>query len=273
MKKRTLLVGEALSRLVPAPGFRPWRARRNRSVSRWRVLASVGAISAMASATVACSRGPTGPPEPRHLRVLFIGNSYTFTNDLPGELVALAKRVHGADSVETMLLAKAGYTLKQHWVFGDALQTIREGGWDFVVLQEQSQGPLRTPESLRDYATRFDNEIRRVGARTVLFITWALQYQPEDQAVIDSVYLAVAKSLRAGVAPVGPAWQTAIAERPQIGLYDSDGSHPAPAGTYLAAAVFYAVLFERPPSDDTATEEERFLQDIAWRTARRSEFR
>jgi len=71
---------------------------------------------------------------------------------------------------------------------------------------------------------------------------------------------------------VGLAWQRAVGQRPGIALWDSDGSHPAPAGSYLAACVFYATLFGESPAGlnyhaDLSPDEAQFLQAVAAQAA------
>ena len=96
----------------------------------------------------------------------------------------------------------------------------------------------------------FDQEIRKAGAKTVLYLTWG-QKGPAAAKNFDALahaYMTVGKELNAVVAPVGLAWQAAFAERGDLPLYMEDGSHPAPAGSYLAAMVFVATLLDSLPS-------------------------
>jgi hypothetical protein len=100
------------------------------------------------------------------IRILFIGNSLTFVNDLPSRVAELAST--SALKVECEMVAFPDYSLADQWERGDALRAIRRGGWTFVVLQ---QGPSAMPESrvqLIDSTKRFDAEIRKVHARTAL---------------------------------------------------------------------------------------------------------
>jgi hypothetical protein len=93
----------------------------------------------------------------------------------------------------------------------------------------------------------FDEEIDRVGAQTVLYLTWARQHRPTSQDSLSHQYLTAGQALDARVAPVGIAWQLALAEDPSLVLHYEDRSHPEPTGTYLAALVFYATLFDASP--------------------------
>ena len=67
-----------------------------------------------------------------------------------------------------------------------------------------------------------------------------------QQQLTEKTYLEMADVLDAYCAPVGEAWRRVHAECPSLQLYNSDGSHPSPAGSYLAACVFYAIFFGEP---------------------------
>lgn len=77
-----------------------------------------------------------------NLRVLFVGNSFTHQNDLPGLTARLAASTRPPRALETQLVEEGGATLKRHWEAGRALEAIRKGKWDYVVLQ--GQGSLST---------------------------------------------------------------------------------------------------------------------------------
>lgn len=185
----------------------------------------------------------------RTLRVLFVGNSYTIYNDLPWVTSQLSLSSGVDRPLEVKSVALMGATLKEHWDDGFALKEIRDDGpWDYVVLQGQSLQPLVAPEVLREYARRFDGEIKAAGARTILFVTWARHAHPEQQPAINSVYEDVARATGAALAPVGPAWQDALSADPSLPLYHDDpDDHPAAAGTYLAACVIYSTIYRRSP--------------------------
>lgn len=191
-------------------------------------------------------------------RVLFIGNSYTYFNNLPQMLAGLARSAKPAQPFETEMVTVGGATLKRLWEQGEALAAIKRGGWAFVVLQEQStlgnapmvDGKLQIaePKTFHEYARLFDAEIKKAGAQTVFYLTWARQNAPETQAQLTAAYSSIAKELKATLVPVGLAWETALKKQPQLVLHIADKSHPTAAGTYLAACVFYAALAGRTPA-------------------------
>ena len=179
----------------------------------------------------------------RPLRVLFVGNSFTFVNDLPHMLEAMAAARPHSRPLITGMVAFPNETLEGNWQRGDALRAIQNNGyWDYVVLQEQSYRPIADLELMSRYAKDFDIEIGKVGAKTILYMTWGNEDTPDDTERIAQSYMEVAGTLGAIVAPVGRAFAAARAGRPGEHLYGKDGHHPSAAGTYLAAAIFYRLI-------------------------------
>ena len=213
------------------------------------------------------------------VRVLFVGNSFTAINDLPKLTAQLAASARPRRLMETEFAGEGGATLQRHWEGDRALREIRRGGWDYVVLQDQgalghyddgTAAPrIADPVLFHEFARRFDEEIRKAGAKTVLLMTWARLDAPQTQAALTRAYLDAGHALNALVAPAGVAWQLALAERPGIPLHHADRSHPAAAGSYLAACVLYATLFSSSPeglaSAGLAEADTAFMQRTAWR--------
>lgn len=193
--------------------------------------------------------------KPPSVRVLFIGNSYTYFNNLPEMFMKLARS--GGRGVETRMVAPGGWRLKDHWERGDALKALHEGKWDFVVLQEQStlgsnyylegRPRIASDQIFRFYAEKWTAEVRKTGATPMLYLTWARKATPEDQAQLSYAYMCAAKENGARVAPVGIAWATVRKQDPSLELFYVDGSHPSPTGSYLAACTIYAAIFHQSP--------------------------
>ena len=159
-------------------------------------------------------RRPIAAAEEPPLKVLFIGNSYTSVNDLPGLVTALAEGRPGR-RIETGQETPGGCTLLKHAQDGKAAAAIRSRKWDVVVLQEQSQLPFMHPTMMREGAKELHSVIREQGATTMLYLTWARQSQPENQAAINRSYFRCAEELRAKVAPVGHRLAGGIESRSQ----------------------------------------------------------
>lgn len=216
-------------------------------------------------------------PREAPVRVLFIGNSYTMGNSLPQMIHELANAGE-VPEIEVDSHLVGGATFEKHWNDGQAVQKIRQGGWDFVVLQEQSMRPILDRPRMHRYARLLVKESQEVGAIPLFFLTWARQHLPQTQPRLNRAYTTIAQAMRAEVAPVGPAWASALKENPNRQLHTDDRSHPSPAGSYLAACVFYAALFHANPEGLPGTvshqgqvlaqvpqAEARSLQQHAWR--------
>lgn len=179
------------------------------------------------------------------VQMLFIGNSFTQRNNLPQMLseMAAARDL----SIEHDLTSVGGASLRTHWNSGQAAAAIASRDYHYVVLQEQSTLPVKNAKRMAENVRLFDELIRRAGAKTVLYMTWARQDTPETQPVIADAYQSIGKELDAFVVPVGLAWQRFRTEHDQPELYDRDQSHPTLAGSYLAACVFLATLLKSNP--------------------------
>lgn len=196
------------------------------------------------------------------IRVLFIGNSYTYVNNLPKLVEALSETQKTGPRIQTEASLSGGKTLQWHWEHNNALEMVRRGGWDFVVLQEHSTlgklfpagaaPEINDPAAYFEYARKFDEEIRKTGAKTLLYATWARDGFPEQQRRLDDAFALNARSLGASIIPAGLAWTVTKMEYPSIRLHTPDRSHPTMAGSYLNALIFYQCITGKmiadPPS-------------------------
>lgn len=199
------------------------------------------ALLVLAVATGAASCGSTAAepaPDPT-LRILFIGNSLTYANDLPGLVEHLARSDPSRD-VEVSSVAFGDFSLEDHWNRGDAQRAIAGARWDFVVMQ---QGPSALPDSrvlLVDYVTRFAGEIRKVGGRPAIYMVWPPMARESEWGEVTASYAAAAQAVNGLLLPAGEALRTLRADHPEIPLFEADQFHPSPAGSYEAALVIYA---------------------------------
>ncbi|MBD1912950.1 MULTISPECIES: hypothetical protein [unclassified Leptolyngbya] len=210
---------------------------------RVRLLVRCILIACMALFVLAACRNPILSSQ-ESAQILLVGNSFTFFNDgIDQQLVGLSP------SSRVSSVALGGYTLDDHTHDKNTRRTIRDGGWEYVVLQEQSQIPIFDPGKFHKSVRKLDKEIRKRGAKTVLLMTWerpdSVSYGVTTASLADA-YNAVGAELGATVAPAGLAFARSLTERPDLVLYNLDG-HPTPYGTYLAACVLYGTIFERSP--------------------------
>jgi len=228
-------------------------------------------------ALAGCSAPPCND-DPACKRILFIGNSYTYVNDLPAMLVKLAES--GGKRIETGMAAAGGWTLAEHVKSAETLDKIKSSKWNFIVLQEQSQTPAIEQvreKAMYPSARTLTAKIREAGATPVFFVTWAhrggwpenhLDNYESMQLQIDEGYVRIARELNAPLAPVGFAWYKVWKQNPKMDLWQDDGSHPNESGTYLAACVFYAALYRQSPEElnyrgNLSSDEAKTLQKIA----------
>jgi len=179
------------------------------------------------------------------MRILFIGNSYTSRNDLPGLLRRLAGQQHPPVTIETEAIVAGGASLRRHWNAGIALHTLSTSHWDYVVLQDQSTLPVKNAVRYHDNVRLFVAAIRERSAKLVLYLNWPRMSAPQTAGALELAVRQIADEVGALIAPVGPAWRAAARALPALALYERDGSHPTAAGSYLAACVFFSVLSGR----------------------------
>jgi hypothetical protein len=206
-------------------------------------------------------------------KILFIGNSYTYYNDLDAVVKKLAASAKPAVELHTVPLVEGGATLEKHYSDPKTQSVLSKVKWDFVILQEHSMRPVEDTASFFEYARKMEAEVEKQGAKPVFFMTWAREHKPEMTSSLDKAYTQMGRELNAYVAPVGLAWAASLKANPEIKLYDEDKSHPNVHGTYLAACVFYATLTGRSPVglsnaglEEVTAENAKALQEVAWKT-------
>lgn len=199
-------------------------------------------------------------------RVLFIGNSYVQVNNLPDIIARIA-----ADRGDVLIktdVSVGGSTLQNHRANTTTLAQIAKKGWDYVILQEQSQLPAfpdaQVAQDCYPYARQLDSLVHLANpcAKTVFYMTWGRKngdagncasfplictYDGMD-SLLRSRYTILAQNNKALLAPVGVAWHKMRDTHPATDLYQPDESHPSEAGSYLAACTFYTIIFRKDPT-------------------------
>jgi hypothetical protein len=197
---------------------------------------------------------------------LFLGNSYTYVNDLPQMTANMAMSVGDVLTFDSN--TPGGYTFQGHTTNSASISKIGSGNWDYVVLQEQSQLPsfpdAQVAQSVYPHATFLDNLINTQNpcAETVFYMTWGRKngdasncqtwppvctYEGMDN-LLRQRYMTMTTTNNAVVSPVGAVWKYLRTNFPDIELYQSDESHPSEAGTYAAACSFYSIFFRKDPT-------------------------
>ena len=264
--------------------------KRTHSLALWLVSLCLSVWSGPLVAKAPPATQPDGDggatvefPKPgQDTRVLFIGNSYTYGNRLPQMVQALAtaKRCRLKADMHT----KGGASFGSHWQDEKAKAKLTGGDWDVVFLQDQSLMPVMAPADTIRHGTLWVEQVKKKQARAILFMTWARKGQPEMQKGLTATYCRLAKASGAEVAPVGLAWAKMIQDKPNIVLHAKDGSHPNLTGSYLAACVMFAAVYNVTPEGAPGTLSvphdrtrrlvlcdvpggiARYLQKVAWQT-------
>lgn len=170
------------------------------------------------------------------LTVLFVGNSYTYFNNLHQVVEVLS------DSTGTKILADhstyPGAHLCDHYYSYKGITTIdkiKSGKYDAVVLQDFSMQGVYSPDSIDYYVSRFAKITNENNTKLYLFETWAREIVPQYQEEITDAYRIAAANSGSELLPVGSVWKFAREVNPNLHFFRADGSHPSPLGTFLTA--------------------------------------
>ena len=187
------------------------------------------------------------PADSPTIRVLFIGNSFTFwRGGLDQHLKILSQSMSPELGYETKAVTRGGASLEVMWKRTSAAEEIRKGKYDVVILQEDI--PETTVESFQTYSKKFVDLVRESGARPILFMAWDYQrLNWISMKEIAEAHFRVGKSLKVEVAPVGFAWALCKERQPALNLYTRDAEHPSVAGMYLSLLVIESTISGKSP--------------------------
>ncbi|MEG1543991.1 MAG: SGNH/GDSL hydrolase family protein [Tannerellaceae bacterium] len=222
------------------------------------------------------------------VRVLLIGNSYTYFNDLPKTIQKIAA-TQGVNIAYTQFTPGGAY-LAGHVKNEKIIQAIKQGGWDYVIIQEQSAAPAMPTKTVIENtypaAYTLDSLIlaHSKQAKVLFYMTWGHKYGCQEEVAdyplistyggmqerLKTTYLEMAYQNKAWCAPVGMAWQRVRNERPDYQLYEADCSHPSSLGSYLAANVIFSTIYRQPyQTQETMgipSEQAEYIQQVAQQT-------
>ncbi len=222
--------------------------------------------------------GPVG------LRVLFIGNSYTFYNAMPEQVGHIARELGTRCTCEYVV--EGGATLRSHFEQGEATRRLQNGNFTHVVLQEKSTGSLHSRNDFDDYVDRFVEHARQSGTEPLLYLTWARAEGSEVYTAdwsggspqlmlnrLQEAYETAAHRNSARIIPIGSVWMYAITQGAPASLHDVDLHHASPLGGHVTALTFARLLTQRSvagvefhPKDvspDAATFARRVVENFA----------
>ena len=248
---------------------------------RWFLLATVA--SAVGLTGAAAPAQEKSDPKPKEVRVLFLGNSQIYYNDLPRIVEALADSApKDQPRIKASQLTPGGASLESLWnkgtEKGSARAKIPEEKWDYVVLQEIFHAKA---DSFGKHAALFHEAIEKNGSKTVLFCTASIStLYPKGFQEMHDMQTAVGKKLQVPVAAAGKTWLSYWGDEPtpeqRLALYDADKAHPGKKGSYIYACSLYAILtghtpvgltnrIPKQPEDTVTLAEAKKFQEAAWK--------
>ena len=175
------------------------------------------------------------------MKVLFIGNSHTYFNDMPHLFAGMCEALTG-ERTEVTMLAFSNRTLAWHCEeYFSVRFALLYGAYDYCVIQQFGH-PIPPIEETEPPLEKLIRLCERVGTKPVLYMTWAKKNEPEKAAEIETIYRTLAKKYDALLVPIAELFEALRADHPEIDLYWIDGSHASPYGDYLIAAAISAVI-------------------------------
>lgn len=195
--------------------------------------------------------GNTAQPQ-ASLKVMLLGNSLVYTQNVPGLLRALAAAQSEGPNIETATFVAPGGTLAERWKDGVAAKALREGQWDVLVLQERGGllACMASPQQRQQPECRasqrahkqFAELAKSRGARVLLFGTWG----PDAawQQNLDRGLMAIARSTGAETVELGEMLRAQDKRQPALPMF-ADGVHASLEGALLIAARLYRSIAGR----------------------------
>ena len=221
--------------------------------------------------------------EQADVSILFIGNSHSAP--IPGILIELFKSQFSNQKVFIAMVPSWGF-LAEHAERNSTVSLIKQGPWDYVVLQAQKYSTSGKYSYPYDGALKLSRIASSQGAKIIMYPEWSRREIPDEYKRINQIHNEIAKQTGAVVAPIGQAWELALKKNSKLKLYASDGNHASPLGSYLNACVFFSMvtgnaigtesnqaqansssalkhLLGTDASSDTKNDQ-RLLQEAAW---------
>ncbi len=206
----------------------------------------------LALSLLACGAGtpdpvtPPPPPPGDGIKIVILGNSLTYMNDMPGMIAELA--VQGGEPRPTVVVkAHANFGLEQHWGNAESLAAMDDPDVDVLILQ---QGPSTLPasgENLLLYTGLIADRVATHGTRVGLFVSWPPLGGDINAGI--SNHVAAANAHNTALYPIGHAFRHVAATYPEIVIRDTDEFHPNFPGSWLAAMIISAVIFDHDPME------------------------
>ncbi|MDO5981176.1 SGNH/GDSL hydrolase family protein [Flavivirga spongiicola] len=180
--------------------------------------------------------------ETHNNNILFIGNSLTYTNNLPLLVKKYAKQ-KGIE-INTKMIAFPNYAIQDHWNDGQVQKLISSKKYDFVILQQGPSSQSDGRKMLIEYGGKYSSLCKLNEAKLCYFMVWpSLNYYHTFDDVIKN-HKDAASIYSSILLPVGKVWKNYIDSSRDNEYYSSDGFHPSIKGSQIAAKIIVEHLFQ-----------------------------
>ncbi|WP_298556744.1 SGNH/GDSL hydrolase family protein [uncultured Algibacter sp.] len=167
--------------------------------------------------------------------ILFIGNSLTYTNDLP-ELVKTKAKYSGYN-IQIEVIAYPNYAISDHWKDGKVQKLISSKKFSIVIIQQGPSSQTKGKNTLIDYGKKYSEICNKNNTLLAYFMVWpSLNYYDTFDGVIENYKLA-AETNDAILCPVGEVWKNYFNTSKKFDYYGTDNFHPSKKGSNIAAEV------------------------------------
>ena len=172
--------------------------------------------------------------------ILFIGNSLTYTNNLP-ELVKQSSKLQGIE-IDTKMIAFPNYAIIDHWNDGQVQKLIASKKYDFVIIQQGPSSQNNGRKMLIEYGKKYSSLCKLYDTKLCCFMVWpSLNNYHTFDGVIKN-HKDAASINNSILLPVGEVWKEYFDRTNDFQYYSSDGFHPSLKGSQIAAKVIVEYL-------------------------------
>lgn len=191
---------------------------------------------------LSCSRQTMPDSTLTDVHVLYIGNSLTYTHDLPAKVATRALK-KGYD-VKSKSLTYPNYAIEDHWNDGEAQKLIATGQYDYVIMQQGPSSQEYGLTTLIHYGKQFGDLCRQHDTQLAYYMVWPSLMYFDSYDLVISNYTRAAQESGAILLPVGQVWKDHIDKSNDFSYYGPDGFHPSEKGTEKAAEVIVDTIFK-----------------------------
>ena len=176
------------------------------------------------------------------MKVLFIGNSHTFYNDMPQIFKNICDE-KGKD-VEVAMQAFGGKTYGWHYGQMTELRfALMHGGFDYIIMQQAAHSPCPAKEETLADGGKIIELARKCGVTPIQTMPWAEKRDPDHQKGMYDIYNTLSEMYGVKLAYAGNVFEDVFYNHPEIDMYWKDGEHASPYGSYTIAMSVYAAIF------------------------------